>query len=354
VGAGPAGATAARELARRGVAALLVDRAAFPRWKICGCCLNLRSLAALASVGLGDLPERCRGRRLEAVRLAAQGCAVRLPLPGGAALSREALDTALVREAVAAGAHFLPSTHASLGPVTPEGREVRLRRSEETLTLAAEVLLAADGLGGLLGTARAEPASRIGAGVVATDGPAFYQPGVIYLACGAGGYVGLVRLEDDRLDVAAALDVRAVRRKHNPGRAAVSILKEAGLPPVPDLDELPWRGTPPLTRRPVCVAGERVLAIGDAAGYVEPFTGEGIAWALTAALAVAPLAARPWDASTAGEWERAYKQTVARRQWAALVAARLLRHPDLVRLIVSVLDWFPNLARPVLSSLNAP
>src|SRR5262249_23647918 len=39
VGAGPAGALAARELARLGAAVLLVDRATFPRWKVCGCCL---------------------------------------------------------------------------------------------------------------------------------------------------------------------------------------------------------------------------------------------------------------------------------------------------------------------------
>src|SRR5262249_26661731 len=50
VGAGPAGATAARELARRGLDVLLVDRAAFPRWKVCGCCLNGNALATLAHV----------------------------------------------------------------------------------------------------------------------------------------------------------------------------------------------------------------------------------------------------------------------------------------------------------------
>src|SRR5437762_947004 len=40
VGAGPAGAAAARELARRSVSVLLVDKAVFPRWKVCGSCLN--------------------------------------------------------------------------------------------------------------------------------------------------------------------------------------------------------------------------------------------------------------------------------------------------------------------------
>src|SRR5207253_6673651 len=58
VGAGPAGATAARELARRGVEVLLVDRAMFPRWKVCGCCLNGNALATLERIGLGNLPRQ--------------------------------------------------------------------------------------------------------------------------------------------------------------------------------------------------------------------------------------------------------------------------------------------------------
>src|SRR5260370_26262195 len=54
VGAGPAGSLAARELARRGRAVLLVDRAAFPRAKVCGCFLNGNALATLRDGGLGD------------------------------------------------------------------------------------------------------------------------------------------------------------------------------------------------------------------------------------------------------------------------------------------------------------
>ena len=58
VGAGPAGAVAARELARRGHRVLLAERAKFPRGKVCGCCLNEHTLSALAAAGLGDLPAR--------------------------------------------------------------------------------------------------------------------------------------------------------------------------------------------------------------------------------------------------------------------------------------------------------
>ena len=55
VGAGPAGSMAALEIARRGPSVLLVDKARFPRYRVCGCCLNGRALSLLGSAGLGGL-----------------------------------------------------------------------------------------------------------------------------------------------------------------------------------------------------------------------------------------------------------------------------------------------------------
>jgi flavin-dependent dehydrogenase len=376
VGAGPAGALAGRELARRGVEVLLVDRSPFPRWKVCGCCLNAAALATLTAVGLEDLVESCGGRRLGEVHLAARGCAARLALPGGRALSREAFDAALVREAIRAGAAFLPGTEAALGSQENPARVVILRQPEGEAAVTAGVVLAADGLGGRLFSRRAsilayppssraskdacptkESTSRIGAGVLADTAPPFYSENVVYLACSRAGYVGLVRLEDGRLDVAAAFDRAAVRDAGGPGNAAASVLAEVGWPAVPGLAELPWRGTPPLTRQAVRLAGERLFVLGDAAGYVEPFTGEGMAWALAGAVAVAPLAARAargWEPGLAAAWAKVYRRTVARRQTLCRVVAKVLRHPGLVRGIIHLLAWLPGLAGPVLRRLNVP
>src|SRR5262249_6508460 len=106
-GAGPAGALAARQLARHGFAVLLVARAAFPRFKVCGCCINVGALDTLRSVGLGDLPGACGAVLLSRVCLAARGRSARVALPGGVALSRETFDAALLDAALAAGAAFL-------------------------------------------------------------------------------------------------------------------------------------------------------------------------------------------------------------------------------------------------------
>ncbi len=362
VGAGPAGALAARELVRRGRAVLLVDQAGFPRAKVCGCCLNVRALTTLADVGLGGLVARQGAVPLREAIVAARGCRARLVLPGGAVLSRAAFDAALVREAVSAGAAFLPRTRAALGPITAAGRDVVLTADGTAATVSASLVLAADGLGGQLLRGAGGPAappmsdSRVGAGAIADEGPAFFLGGRVYLACGPGGYVGLARLEDGRLDVAAAFDRAAVRRAGGPGEASVRVLREVGWPAVPGLAELPWRGTPPLTRRASRLAAERVLVLGDAAGYVEPFTGEGIAWALASAVAVAPLAARAalhWDASVGRVWAARYRRTIAGRQGTCRLVARALRHPRLVRAALHLLGRLPGLAAPVVNRLNA-
>ncbi|HEY8505926.1 MAG TPA: FAD-dependent oxidoreductase, partial [Gemmataceae bacterium] len=120
-GAGPAGALAARQLARRGRAVLLVEKQDLPRAKVCGACLNRNALAVLQRAGLGDLVFSLGGVPLTGLRLAGWGRAVRLPLPEGRGLSRRALDAALVGAACEAGARLLPRTRATLGTATGKG-----------------------------------------------------------------------------------------------------------------------------------------------------------------------------------------------------------------------------------------
>jgi flavin-dependent dehydrogenase len=363
VGAGPAGALAARESARRGLAVLLVDREPFPRWKVCGCCLSARALETLAAVGLGDLPGTRGALPLREVHLATRRRAARVPLPTGAALSRQALDAALVEAAVAAGAGFLPGTRAALGDLSAGGRTVLLRRRDEEVRVQARLVIAADGLAsGLLDGApgfRMDTAAkaRVGAGAIADGVPPFYGPGIIFMACGRGGYLGLVRLEDGRLDLAAAFDLARVRHCGGPGRAAAAVLEEVGWPAIPGVAALSWRGTPRLTRRLIPLAGERLFALGDAAGYVEPFTGEGMAWALAGAAALAPLAARAarhWRPALAAEWAARHRHAVARRQHACRLTAHVLRHPRLVAIIVGLLAHAPGFAGPFVRYLHQP
>lgn len=362
VGAGPAGALAARELARSGVKVLLVDKAAFPRWKVCGACLNPWGLNSLAKVGLGDLPGRLGAVPLKAFLLASDERRATLRLPGSAALSREALDAELVQEAIRAGAAFLPETRAALGQSTKEDRALILRHDEDSLEARTNLVLAADGLGGRI--AMEDPTcesivsedSRVGAGTVAASAPAFYAPGTIYMACGPGSYVGLVRLEDNRLNIGAALDPIMIATFGGMGRLAASILDEAGLPAIEGLETMAWRGTPPLTRQLKKPAAHRLFVLGDAAGYAEPFTGEGMAWAMAQAIALAPVAAhaaRRWEPVMEQEWTLLHAATVNRHQHSCRTLTRLLRRSSLTGALINILALFPSLATPLVNYFSS-
>jgi flavin-dependent dehydrogenase len=197
--------------------------------------------------------------------------------------------------------------------------------------------------------------ARIGCAAILPKSVPDYAPGAIHMAVGRSGYVGLVRLEDGSLNVAAALDARAVRQR-TPGGLVAGILREAGLAPVEGLAEAPWSGTPRLRHRPLRCAGERLFALGDAAGYVEPFTGEGIGWALRAADALAPLlerAARAWTPQLARSWSSLQGRERTRAQRACRALAGLLRRPWLVHGALRVLELRPELGTPLVRRVQA-
>lgn len=357
VGAGPAGSAAAISLARRGVNALLLDQSPFPRGKVCGCCLNKSALRSLVSLGLERELTRLGAVRLDMLRFASNRREAMVPLAGPSlCLSRETLDAAMVREAIRGGAQFLPAAHATLAAPSAAHREIHLRTAHAEATLRARVILAADGLGGhFLDTdpklaSAVSPASRMGAGACIDHAPSTYAPHAVHMAVARGGYVGLVRLEDGRLDIAAALDAGFVKLAGGPANAVETILHQAGFDPIAGLDAATWRGTPKLTRRRRHLGAGRLLVIGDAAGYVEPFTGEGIAWALASGIAVAPLALEgrgDWSPRLVQQWESIFFKMLGRRRRSCALVTRALRSPLLTRLAISLLASSPRLTRPL-------
>jgi 2-polyprenyl-6-methoxyphenol hydroxylase-like FAD-dependent oxidoreductase len=199
--------------------------------------------------------------------------------------------------------------------------------------------------------------SRLGAGAATADFPSCYEPGTLFMACGTGGYLGLVRIEDGRLNMAGAFDASAVRSHGGVGPLAAAVLAEGGLPAVPGLDELAWRGTLPLTRRVVRPAAERLLLAGDAAGYVEPVTGEGMAWAMASGADVARAAARAarrWHPAIAAQWSAHYRHAVVQRQWRCRLLAGALRRPPLARGMAAAVARFPSLFAPWVRYLQCP
>jgi len=369
IGGGPAGALAARQCALRGLATLLVERRAFPRYKVCGACINVRSLSVLASAGLEKNVRALCGARLRRLSVRSAGHVLELPLPGGMSISRARFDEVLVRTATEAGAAWLPETQARVlslaGPGQPA--RVQLRRCASTAgndpwSVEARTVVAADGLGhpSLPGnsfvSSNVAGNSRFGAGAVLAPAAYHLESGTIQLALARGGYVGIVRLEDGAWNVAAALEAGRAGRHTSLPSAIESILSEAGAAPLGG-DGVHWQGTPRLTRTVSPVSRHGLFLVGDGAGYVEPFTGEGIAWALDGGVRVVPSVERALNGDLDGAcrmWRSEFHRSVRRRQTWCRRFSWLSKRPALARTAMAMCARWPGLARPVIHRLNQP
>ena len=372
IGAGPAGAAAAIRLARGGRRVLLIDRAAMPRPKVCGCCLSSTALAELRGLGFAaDARGRILGAvLLERVRVIAARREVTLPTPPGGTLSRESLDTQLVQAAIEAGAAWLPWVDVTAVADKPSPhpavsitcRPQSGRDAGATFSLSADAAIIATGLADHVrvpdGPSRMiQPGSRIGVGTTLPSGALDLPGGELVMAIGRGGYCGIVQLEDGRLDVAAAIDRQLVATAGGSGPAAAMILQQAaGDAPWASragdaFAAAPFQATPPLTRSAAPVAGlaGQILRVGDAAGYVEPFTGEGMGWALVGGrLAAEALLASPYPAAAYREAHAAFARQHHRR---CRRIAAVLRHPWLVGAAIRVAAAAPWMAEPLLPLL---
>lgn len=299
------------------------------------------------AIPLGELDLRGWGRR------------ARLPLQGGRVLSRAALDAALVESASAAGAEIRMGTRALLGRWTGAGREVELRAPGGVAQrVHAHVVVAATGLhpipllpgSGEDSELEHVEGSRVGVGAVVAgwdDGPG---SGVVRMTVGEAGYVGQVLQEDGRWVIAGALDRGWIQSRGGPGRAVEALLTGGGVSPDWTVEE-GWRGTPALTRRRSRAAERGVYFLGDAAGYVEPFTGEGMGWALRGARELTDLveqAVADPSPELEASWDRRYTVRVGRLQRLCRGIAWLGRRPTLARSAITVLSRVPGLARPAL------
>ena len=348
VGAGLAGSIAARGLARSGRRVLLVERTAFPRPKVCGCCLGPLGRATLESVDLGHVLDACRARPLESVQLHVGRRPAHVPLRGVVGVSREALDQHLAREAVASGTELLLEARAEPRPDGTVGLQVDGRRFE----LAARTVLHAGGL-------RAHESEGPGHGedVMVGFGALVPTPGRlrgadrVEMVLDRDGYVGVAPLDDGRMTVASALRTEAIKRTGGPRAVVKRLLHGAGLGELVD-ETTRFTGVPALRRRRTLVQEDRLLAIGDAASFVEPITGEGMSWALASGAAVVPCAeAVIAHGPGVDHWTTAWRRLMRRRHLRCSIVGSCIRRPALVRAALAVSSILPVMRAPILSGL---
>ncbi len=152
VGAGPAGSTTAFYLAQAGLDVLLLEKSAFPREKVCGDGLTPRAVKALAAMGV-DISEKSGWLRNKGLRVIGAGKRMELDWPElssypgyGLVRTRADLDQTLARRAQQAGARLLENTTVT-GPLIDErtGRITGVKTSISERQYVARTVIAADG-----------------------------------------------------------------------------------------------------------------------------------------------------------------------------------------------------------------
>lgn len=357
IGAGPAGATAACLLARSGAQVMLIDRDAFPRKKLCGGCIAQTGFELLRSHQLGNLPSLQHAPIIERLDLRSDTRQLNLRVDPYRVIDRSAFDHDLVRAAVDAGSTFLSGTRAR---VCPDHRVELKDARQTTQMLSARVTIVADGLQGAALREiegfewRVEGGARVGIGAILDELPAGCASDAITMLHGPCGYAGLAPLCNGRALVAAAVDPDWVRMQHH-GPPLIALLRALGLNIDPDTSLNITGGAPGLTRtRDAIEADGRLFLIGDATGYIEPFTGEGMTWALQDACMIAKHARAVLDGRyTRSDWTAQHRRVNRRRKALCHVSTRLLRTPQLTRALMSVSSCSPAMGWALTGAVRA-
>jgi flavin-dependent dehydrogenase len=339
IGAGPAGALSARLLARAGVRVLLTDRGAFPRPKLCGGCLTQSGIDLLASHGLSETTSITNAPMIDRLVLHSGAQRLSLTVPPYRVIDRARFDQDLVDSAMRAGARFAPETQTR---VLPDHAVELQQRCGARKNLTPAVIIVADGI---KGTSLRDiecfawltrPGAHIGFGAIASVLPSICEQDSISMHHFHSGYAGIAPLGDGRAIIAAAADPAWIKQQHD-AKPLDALLRALSIDIHSDTVLRVNPGAPGLTRqRAVIETRGRIFLIGDATGYVEPFTGEGMTWALADADMIRDhtLAALS-GAYRQGQWTTQHRRLNRRRKLLCRSTARVLRVPHLTRAVVS-------------------
>lgn len=369
IGGGLAGAAAAWHAARRGCRVALLERDSFPRDKVCGEFLSAEAAPVLLAMTPHLAESAPRITRAAFIAPNGRGGEFALPTPA-LAIARRQLDAALWQAAGAAGCdlrarHGVRSCQAHGGGFELRG-EARL--SGAAFALRARAVIVAAGRWWRIAGLRPAESSRQRAGLglkahLHGDPPATADGGLIEMFYFTGGYCGFAPLGQGLWNACCLLRGDHARALSASGDFIACVAALSGSPALERRlracrQAAPTVATAPVYLRAAPAAAGPVFFAGDAAGFLDPFTGDGMARALlggalageTAAEALAanePLeaAARRYAARVAAASRRSFRWAGWLRRlafappWVQTPAARLLTLAPIAQRATAATRW---------------
>ena len=348
VGAGPAGAAAAITLARAGRDVVMVDKARFPRDKICGDGLTTGALRLLEGLGLDPASVPSWQAVEDVVVRGPAGHQVSFPLPHGrgtyaAVARRTELDAALVNRARAAGV-TVREGHGCTGAAEHADRVVvDVEGPDGPGAIEAPYAVAADGMWspvrkhlglatpGYRGEWHAFRQYFTSVGPRAADLVVWFEPDLL------PGYAWSFPLPDGRANVGFGIqrggkvariqDMAGIWRELLDRPHIREVLGDDATP------ESPHRAWPiPARIDEAVLTGRRTLFVGDAAAATDPLTGEGIGQALlTGILAAEAVLGGPGPGTVTATYRRRARSALVADHRMSMLLIRAVRHRKGVR-----------------------
>ena len=302
VGGGPAGAAAGFWLARLGHDVIVIERKKFPREKTCGDGLTPRAVKELGDMGLGD--QLSQFHRYEGLRATAHGKALELKWPThpiypqhGYVVRRRELDMMVARNAQDAGAKLLEE-HEAIAPIIESdcvrGAMVTNKVDGSTIAIHAQYVIIADGansrFGRAIGTSR-EKSWPYGTAIrTYWKSPRHDEPWIESAldvkdrnGKSMPGYGWIFPVGDGTINIGVGLlstfkNFKDVNTSHLLDSYAYMVADRWEIDPTqPECKAT--SGKIPMGGSVGPKVGNTHIVIGDAAGSVNPFNGEGIDYA---------------------------------------------------------------------------
>ena len=383
IGAGPAGSSAGYWLAKEGLDVVMLEKKSFPREKTCGDGLTPRGVKQVVDMGLGD--ELARFHRYSGLRATGMGKALELNWPDhpvypqhGYVVRRRDLDEMVARNAVAAGATLLEG-HEAVAPLLDRGfvrgATVAVKGQDSPIEITAKYVVVADGansrFGRALGTFRTKEWPYGTAIRTYWETPRHAEPWIesaLDVKDRNGnpmpGYGWIFPVGDGTVNIGVGLlstfrDFKSVNTTHLLNEYAHMVADRWEINPDQPTGKA-TSGRIPMGGSVGPKSGPTYLVVGDAAGSVNPFNGEGIDYAYeTARLAAGVLAdaLKNNDPAALQRYQTLLDDEYGQYFKVARLFARIIGRPVLMRELTRVgmqsrtlMEWvlriMANLLRP--------